>query len=162
MIGRSPPLTSTCRFTSASTIAQLRKRHTALGSCPRTGALWHQQLAPDDDRCVGKQCSPAASACVHVFGGEVELRNLAWPDIIRDPKAVTFSADTKRLQLQELTEAFNWPRFSGQLNGAIPEVESAGNSYAPAARSRQNYLADGCFSANWRLRIHFPLWHRSR
>jgi hypothetical protein len=63
-----------------------------------------------------------------LFGGEVELRNLAWPDIIRDPRAVTFSADTKRLQMQNLTEAFNWPRFSGQLNGAIPEVESAGNT----------------------------------
>ena len=65
---------------------------------------------------------------IALFGGEVELRNLSWPDIIRDPKAVTFSADTKRLQLQDLTEAFNWPRFSGQLNGSIPEVESAGNT----------------------------------
>ena len=63
-----------------------------------------------------------------LFGGEVELRDLAWPDIVRDPKAVTFSADTKRLQLQDLTEAFDWPRFSGQLNGAIPEVESAGQT----------------------------------
>jgi len=63
-----------------------------------------------------------------LFGGEVELRDLAWPDVIRDPKAVRFSADTKRLQLQDLTEAFHWPRFSGQLNGAIPEVESAGQT----------------------------------
>ncbi|HEX6769950.1 MAG TPA: hypothetical protein VF208_11415, partial [Candidatus Binatia bacterium] len=63
-----------------------------------------------------------------LFGGEVELRNLAWADIIRDPKAVTFSADTRRLQLQDVTEAFDWPRFSGQLNGAIPEVESAGDT----------------------------------
>jgi len=63
-----------------------------------------------------------------LFGGEVELRNLAWADLIRDPKAVTFSADTRRLQLQDLTEAFDWPRFSGQLNGAIPEVESAGDT----------------------------------
>jgi len=63
-----------------------------------------------------------------LFGGEVELRNLAWPDIIRDPRAVSFSADTKRLQLEDLTNALNWPRFSGQLNGNIPEVESAGNT----------------------------------
>jgi hypothetical protein len=63
-----------------------------------------------------------------LFGGEVELRNLAWPDLIRDPKALTFSADTRRLQLQDLTEAFDWPRFSGQLNGAIPKVESAGDT----------------------------------
>ena len=65
---------------------------------------------------------------IALFGGEVEIRNLSWPDIIHDPKAVTFSADTKRLQLQDLTEAFNWPRFSGQLNGSIPEVESADNT----------------------------------
>jgi hypothetical protein len=63
-----------------------------------------------------------------LFGGEVELRNLAWADLIRDPKAVTFSADTRGLQLQDLTEAFDWPRFSGQLNGAIPEVQSAGDT----------------------------------
>jgi hypothetical protein len=63
-----------------------------------------------------------------LFGGEVELRNVTWRDIVRDPKAVTFSADTKRLQLQELTGAFNWPPFAGQLDGAIPEVESVGNT----------------------------------
>lgn len=73
-----------------------------------------------------------------LFGGEIELRNLAWPDIIRDPKEVTFAADTKRLQLRDLTEAFDWPRFSGQLNGAIPEVESAGNTL----RSRGEIQAD--------------------
>ena len=73
-----------------------------------------------------------------LFGGEIELRDLVWPDIIRNPEALTFSADTKRLQLQDLTEAFNWPRFSGQLNGAIPEVESAGNTL----RSRGEIQAD--------------------
>ena len=73
-----------------------------------------------------------------LFGGEVELRSVTWRDIIRDPKAVTFSAETKRLQLHGLTEAFNWPRFTGQLNGAIPEVESAGNTL----RSRGEILAE--------------------
>lgn len=63
-----------------------------------------------------------------LFGGEIELRNLAWTDIIRDPKGMTFSADTRHLQMEDLTEAFNWPRFSGQLNGAIPQVESAGDT----------------------------------
>ncbi len=73
-----------------------------------------------------------------LFGGELELRNLFWPDIINDPKAMSFAADTKRLQLQQLTEAFNWPRFSGQLNGAIGEIESAGNTL----RSRGEFQAD--------------------
>lgn len=73
-----------------------------------------------------------------VFGGELELRNLTWPDIVNDPKALSFAAETKRLQLQQLTEAFNWPRFSGQLNGAIGEIESAGNTL----RSRGEFQAD--------------------
>ena len=73
-----------------------------------------------------------------LFGGAVELRNVTWRDIVRDPKAVTFSADTKRLQLQELTAALNWPRFAGQLDGAIPEVESVGNTL----RSRGEIQAD--------------------
>jgi len=75
---------------------------------------------------------------IAVFNGELELRNLYWSDVINDPKAVRFAADTKRLQLQELTDAFNWPRFSGQLNGTIPEIESAGNTL----RTRGEFQAD--------------------
>jgi hypothetical protein len=73
-----------------------------------------------------------------IFGGEVELRSLTWRDIVHDAKSVTFSAQIKQLQLQDLTEAFNWPRFSGQLSGAIPEVESAGNTL----RSHGEILAE--------------------
>jgi hypothetical protein len=65
---------------------------------------------------------------VGVFGGEIEIGHLAWPDVIQGPTQVSFSAETKRLQLQELTEALDWPRFSGTLTGSIPEVQSVGNT----------------------------------
>jgi len=103
----------------------------ALGSLSIEHARFgNQQLAP-----ITTTVSLANNALrlhqplrLSLFGGEIELRNLAWPDIIRDPKAVTFSANAKGLQLRDLTGAFNWPRFSGQLNGSIPQVESAGNT----------------------------------
>jgi hypothetical protein len=65
---------------------------------------------------------------IALFGGAVEISNLFWPEIINDPKTVSFSAETKRLQLLELTEAMNWPRFSGTLTGSIPEVQSIGTT----------------------------------
>ena len=65
---------------------------------------------------------------IAVFGGTIEIGNLFWPDIINDPRKVSFSAETKRLQLQELTEAMDWPRFSGTMTGSIPEVQSIGTT----------------------------------
>jgi len=63
-----------------------------------------------------------------VFGGEIIVGNLAWPDIINLPKQLTFSVDTRRLQLDDLTEAFGWHRFAGTLSGSIPEVQSTDNT----------------------------------
>jgi hypothetical protein len=54
----------------------------------------------------------------------IEIGNLFWPDVINDPKQVSFSAETKRLNLEDMTQAMNWPRFSGMLTGAIPAVQS--------------------------------------
>ena len=62
-----------------------------------------------------------------IFGGEIEIGSLFWPDLLNDPKQVAFSAETKRLKLEELTQALNWPRFSGTLTGSIPQVQSAEN-----------------------------------
>jgi hypothetical protein len=59
-----------------------------------------------------------------LFGGEVIVRDLSWPDVISDPKRLSFSLETKKLELTELTEALAWPRFSGTLTGSIPEVQS--------------------------------------
>jgi hypothetical protein len=59
-----------------------------------------------------------------IFGGSVEIANLTWPDVVNNPKAMSFALDIKLLQLQELTDALGWPRFSGTLSGAIPQVRS--------------------------------------
>lgn len=62
-----------------------------------------------------------------IFAGAVEIANLNWPDLIASPQALSFSAEVKRLQLDDLTVAFGWPRFSGTLSGATPEVQTIGN-----------------------------------
>ena len=63
-----------------------------------------------------------------LFGGEVSIGNLSWPDVVNDPKQLSFSLESKRLELQQLTQALNWPRFGGTLTGSIPEVQSIGNT----------------------------------
>jgi hypothetical protein len=63
-----------------------------------------------------------------IFGGSVEITNLAWPDVINNPKAMSFGLDLRLLQLQELTDALGWPRFSGTLSGAIPQIRSSGDT----------------------------------
>lgn len=62
-----------------------------------------------------------------LFGGEIDIANLLWPDVINDPKRVSFSAEAKRLQLEQLTQALSWIPFTGTLTGSIPQVQSAGN-----------------------------------
>lgn len=61
---------------------------------------------------------------VKLFGGEIVIGQLVWPNLLHDPRRVSFSADLKRLQLDAMTETLNWPRFSGILTGSIPEVQS--------------------------------------
>jgi hypothetical protein len=65
---------------------------------------------------------------VKIFGGEVVIGNLSWPDLLEDPKRVSLSAELKRLQLESMTEALHWPRFSGTLTGSIPKVQSVDNA----------------------------------
>jgi len=65
---------------------------------------------------------------IPIYGGTIELSNLAWKDVIRDPRAVSLSIETKDLQLQRLTENLGWYRFGGTLAGSIPRVEWAENS----------------------------------
>jgi hypothetical protein len=62
-----------------------------------------------------------------IYGGTVEIRNLVWTDLIKDPQAFSLSVETKDLQLQKLTEALGWYRFGGTLSGSIPKMELAGN-----------------------------------
>ncbi|HEX2930482.1 MAG TPA: hypothetical protein VHV54_12240, partial [Candidatus Binatia bacterium] len=61
---------------------------------------------------------------LNLFGGVIEIDKLFWPDVIGDPKRVSFSADVKQLQLEELARALDWHRFNGTLTGSIPQVQS--------------------------------------
>jgi hypothetical protein len=62
-----------------------------------------------------------------IYGGTVEIRNLVWTDLLKDPQAFSLSVETKELQLQKLTEALGWYRFGGTLSGSIPKMELTGN-----------------------------------
>ncbi len=64
---------------------------------------------------------------VRMYGGTIEIRKFAWPDIIGDPQAFSLAIDTKDLQLQRVTESLGWYRFGGTLSGSIPKVEMTGN-----------------------------------
>ncbi len=63
-----------------------------------------------------------------IFGGTLEINNLVWRDLIHHPADLSFSMEMKNLQLLKLTESLGWYRFGGSLSGAIPRVESVGNS----------------------------------
>jgi len=62
-----------------------------------------------------------------IYGGTIEIRDLAWADLIGDPQAFSLAIEAKDLQLHRLTENLGWYRFGGTLSGSIPKVEMAGN-----------------------------------
>jgi hypothetical protein len=62
-----------------------------------------------------------------VFGGVLTIDRLWWPDLLNDPTRFSFSADAKKLRLDELAQAMGWPRLGGTLTGSIPEVQSNAN-----------------------------------
>ena len=76
-----------------------------------------------------------------IFGGTVEITNLAWPDVVNDPKAMSFALDLRLLQLQELTDALGWPRFSGTLSGTIPQIRSTGDTLRSEGQVRADLFA---------------------
>ena len=62
-----------------------------------------------------------------LFGGTVEFSNLRWPDIMANPKELSFSASANGLQLNNLTQAMGWHPFNGTLTASIPQVQSTEN-----------------------------------
>jgi len=64
---------------------------------------------------------------IPIYGGTIEIRNLAWANLIGDPQSFSLAIEAKDLQLQRLTESSGWYRFGGTLSGSIPKVEMAGN-----------------------------------
>ena len=105
-------------------------------AAPRTGTLAIERIHVADQTIapIATTLSLANNALrlqqpvrLSLFGGDIEIENLFWPDLLDDPRRVSFSADLKQLKLEDLTRAMNWPRFSGTLTGSIPEVQSTGN-----------------------------------
>ena len=89
-----------------------------------------------------------------VFGGEIIIGNLLWPNVIKNPKQLSFSLDAKSLQLQALTRAFGWPSFNGTLTGSIPELQST-DSTLKTEGEIQAELFGGRLSVN-KLEIENP------
>ena len=65
---------------------------------------------------------------IGIYGGTIEIINLSWKDVIAHPEAMSFSLNTKNLELERLTAALDWYRFSGTISGSIPRVEWSGTS----------------------------------
>jgi hypothetical protein len=58
-----------------------------------------------------------------IFGGILEISELAFGNIVGNPQGLSLSLETKNLQLDRLTEALGWYRFGGTLSGSIPRIE---------------------------------------
>jgi len=71
-----------------------------------------------------------------IFGGAVAIAALRWPDVVNEPKQLSFSAELKNLRLDRLTPALGWPAFGGTLSGSIPEVQSSGGALRTSGEIR--------------------------
>ncbi len=69
-----------------------------------------------------------------IYGGVLEISELAFKDVIAVPQALSLALDAKNLQLERLTEALGWYRFAGTLSGSIPKVEWDGGSLRSPGR----------------------------
>ena len=74
-----------------------------------------------------------------VFGGTIEINNLLWPNIIINPKELSFSASASRLQLVDLTRALAWPALSETLTRRFRRCIRLKNSCAPPENSRRPF-----------------------
>jgi hypothetical protein len=63
-----------------------------------------------------------------IYGGVLEISDLAFKNLIEDPQALSLSLEAKNLQLGRLTESLGWYRFGGTLSGSIPKIEWGGGS----------------------------------
>jgi hypothetical protein len=71
---------------------------------------------------------------ISIYGGVLEISDLAFRDLIRDPQEVSLSLETSNLQLLRLTEALGWYPFAGTLSGSIPKIEWADGSLRSQGR----------------------------
>jgi hypothetical protein len=148
----------------------------AASGAPRVGSLRIENLRFADQTVapIATTLSLAHNALrfhqplrLGIFGGSVEISELFWPDLLNDPKRLSFSAEAKRLRLEELTQALQWPRFSGTLTGSIPNIQASENRLSTrgeihaelfGGRLRMNNLAlDNPFSSLASLKLDAQL-----
>jgi hypothetical protein len=98
------------------TIASARIGSESIGPINTSLSLWNNRL------------QFRQPVTIPVYGGTIQINNLVWEDLIKDPRALSASIDTKNLQLERLTENLGWHRFGGILAGSIPQVEWTENS----------------------------------
>jgi len=65
---------------------------------------------------------------IPTYGGIIEISNLVWKDFIANPHQFSLSVDAQNLQLQRLTESLEAYRLVGMMSGAIPKIETVGNT----------------------------------
>jgi hypothetical protein len=63
-----------------------------------------------------------------IYGGVLEISDLAFRNLIEEPQAVSLALEAKNLRLERLTEALGWYPFGGTLSGSIPKIESDGGA----------------------------------
>jgi len=59
---------------------------------------------------------------IPIMGGDVILKNISYGDIFSAQRKLGLAADIKNLDLGRMSVAFELPRFSGSLSGAIPRI----------------------------------------
>jgi hypothetical protein len=91
---------------------------------------------------------------IPIYGGAVEIAGLAWRDAIGEPQVLSLSIVARNLQLQKLTEALNWHRFAGTLDGAIPQVAWTGDSLSSQGQIQLRLFGGGMQINN--LEIEHP------
>ncbi|HXV79490.1 MAG TPA: hypothetical protein VEG60_06400, partial [Candidatus Binatia bacterium] len=64
---------------------------------------------------------------VPIYGGTIEIRDLTWNDLLKDPQVFSLSIEAQNLQLQRITASLGWYRFGGTVSASIPKVEMTGN-----------------------------------
>lgn len=64
---------------------------------------------------------------IPIYGGTIEVRNLAWNDLLKYPQTFALAIEAKDLQLRRLTESLGWYRFGGTISGSIPKMEITEN-----------------------------------
>jgi hypothetical protein len=63
-----------------------------------------------------------------IYGGVLEISDLAFRNLIEEPQAVSLALEAKNLRLERLTEALGWYHFGGTLSGSIPKIEWGGGT----------------------------------